>query len=128
MARIAGVNIPNNKNLEIGLGYLYGIGRTLAIKIAKDANLDPQTKLSDLSEEELERVRALIERTYKVEGDLRMEVNQNIKRLKEISSYRGNRHSRNLPVNGQRTKTNARTKRGRKVTVGSGRKKSSEKT
>lgn len=128
MARIAGINIPNNKNIEIGLSYLFGIGRTLAIKIAKEANIDPAVKIGDLSEAELERIRALIDRSYKVEGDLKMEVNQNIKRLKEISSYRGNRHSRNLPVRGQRTKTNARTKRGRKVTVGSGRKKSAEKT
>jgi small subunit ribosomal protein S13 len=128
MSRIAGINIPNNKNIEIGLSYLYGIGRTLAKKIAEEANIDPATKIGDLSEAELERVRALIDRTYKVEGDLKMEVNQNIKRLKEISAYRGLRHMRNLPVHGQRTKTNARTKRGRKVTVGSGRKKSAEKT
>lgn len=128
MARIAGVNIPNNKNLEIGLSYLYGIGRTLAIKIAQEANVDVATKIGDLSEQELERIRAIIDRTYKVEGDLKMEVNQNIKRLKEISAYRGVRHTRGLPVHGQRTKTNARTKRGRKVTVGSGRKKSADKT
>ena len=128
MARIAGVNIPDSKNVEIGLSYLYGIGRALAIKIAAQANVDPKTKVGELSEQELERIRTLIERTYKVEGDLRMEVNQNIKRLKETGTYRGNRHSRNLPVHGQRTKTNARTKRGRKVTVGSGRKKSAEKT
>ncbi len=128
MARIAGINIPNNKNLEIGLSYLYGIGRSAAIRVAIEGKLDPSTKISDLSEAELERVRSIIDRTCKVEGDLRMEVNQNIKRLKEIASYRGNRHSHNLPVHGQRTKTNARTKRGRKVTMGSGRKKSSEKT
>lgn len=128
MSRIAGINIPNNKNIEIGLSYLYGIGRQLAKKIAEEANIDIATKIGDLSEAELERVRALIDRTYKVEGDLKMEVNQNIKRLKEISAYRGLRHMRNLPVHGQRTKTNARTKRGRKVTVGSGRKKSAEKT
>ena len=128
MARIAGINIANNKNVEIGLSYLYGIGRTLAIKVAAEANIDPQTKIGDLSEAELERLRVIIDRSYKVEGDLKMEVTQNVKRLKEISSYRGNRHTRNLPVHGQRTKTNARTKRGRKVTVGSGRKKSTEKT
>lgn len=128
MARIAGVNIPNNKNIEVGLSYLYGLGRAMAKKVAAEANIDPSTKIGDLSEAELERVRALIDRSYKVEGDLKMEVNQNIKRLKEISSYRGHRHSRNLPVHGQRTKTNARTKRGRKVTVGSGRKKAAEKT
>ncbi len=128
MARIAGINIPNNKNIEIGLSYLYGLGRSLALKIAAEANIDPATKIGELSDEELERLRALIDRSYKVEGDLKMEVNQNIKRLKEISAYRGTRHSRNLPVHGQRTKTNARTKRGRKVTVGSGRKKANEKT
>lgn len=128
MARIAGINIPNNKNIEIGLSYLYGIGRTLALKVAAEANIDPATKIGDLSEAELERLRVIVDRSYKVEGDLKMEVNQNIKRLKEISAYRGTRHARNLPVRGQRTKTNARTKRGRKVTVGSGRKKSSEKT
>jgi small subunit ribosomal protein S13 len=128
MARIAGVNIPNNKNIEIGLSYLYGIGRTNAQDIAKQAGIDAATKIGDLSEAELEKLRSIIDQTYKVEGDLRIEVNQNVKRLKEIGSYRGNRHSRNLPVHGQRTKTNARTKRGRKVTVGSGRKKSAEKT
>lgn len=128
MSRIAGINIPNGKSIEIGLSYLYGVGRSMAKKIAAEANLSPSTKISDLSEEELERVRNLIDRTYKVEGDLRMEVTQNIKRLKEIGAYRGVRHSRNLPVHGQRTKTNARTKRGRKVTVGSGRKKAAEKT
>ena len=128
MARIAGINIPNEKQVEIGLSYLYGIGRALAKKIAAEANVSPATKIGELSEQELERIRALVDRSYKVEGDLRMEVNQNIKRLKEISAYRGLRHGRNLPVHGQRTKTNARTKRGRKVTVGSGRKKSAEKT
>lgn len=128
MARIAGINIPDNKNIEIGLSYLYGIGRTLAKKIATEANLDHLTKIGQLSEQELERLRSLIDRNYKIEGDLKMEVNQNIKRLKEIGSYRGLRHTKNLPVRGQRTKTNARTKRGRKVTMGSGRKKSSAKT
>lgn len=128
MARIAGINIPNNKNLEIGLSYLYGIGRSVAKDVAAKANLDSMTKIGDLSEQELERIRAIIDGTYKVEGDLKMEVNQNIKRLKEISAYRGLRHIRNLPVHGQRTKTNARTKRGKRVTMGSGRKKSAEKT
>lgn len=128
MARIAGVNIQNNKNIEIGLSYLYGVGRAMALKIAAEANINPLAKIGGLSEAELERIRVIIDRTYKVEGDLKMEVTQNIKRLKEISSYRGIRHTRNLPVHGQRTKTNARTKRGRRVTVGSGRKKSAEKT
>lgn len=128
MARIAGINVPNDKNLETGLSYLYGIGRSLAKKIAAEANLSPLTKVADLSEQELERIRAIVERSYKVEGDLKMEVTQNIKRLKEIGTYRGIRHSRNLPVHGQRTRTNARTKRGKRVTVGSGRKKTAEKT
>lgn len=128
MARIAGVNIPDGKNIEIGLSHLYGIGRTAAIAIAKEANVDHLTKIGQLSDQELERIRAIVDKGYKIEGDLRLEINQNIKRLKEIGAYRGVRHARNLPVHGQRTKTNARTKRGRKVTVGSGRKKSSEKT
>jgi len=128
MARIAGVNIPNNKNIEVGLSYLYGVGRSMALKIAAEANVNPLTKIADLSEPELERIRAIVDRSYKVEGDLKMEVTQNIKRLKEINTYRGSRHAKNLPVHGQRTKTNARTKRGRRVTVGSGRKKSAEKT
>lgn len=128
MARIAGMNIPNNKNVEIGMTYLYGVGRSLAKKIAAEANLNPESKIGELSETELERIRALVDRSYKVEGDLRLETSQNIKRLKEIGSYRGNRHAHNLPVRGQRTKTNARTKRGRRVTVGSGRKKAAEKT
>ncbi len=128
MARIVGINIPDNKNVEIGLSYLYGIGRTLAKKIAADAKVDHLRKMGDLTEQELERIRAILERSYKVEGDLRTEVIQNIKRLKEVGAYRGTRHARNLPVHGQRTKTNARTKRGRKVTVGSGRKKAAEKT
>lgn len=128
MARIAGINIADNKNVEIGLSYLYGLGRTLAKKVAAEANVNPATKIGQLSEQELERIRAIIDRTYKVEGDLKMEVTQNIKRLKEVGAYRGTRHARNLPVHGQRTKTNARTKRGKKVTVGSGRKKSAEKT
>lgn len=128
MARIAGVNIPDGKNIEIGLSYLYGIGRTAAIAIAKEANVDHLTKIGQLSDSELERIRAIVDKSYKIEGDLRLEINQNIKRLKEIGAYRGVRHARNLPVHGQRTKTNARTKRGRKVTVGSGRKKSTEKT
>ncbi|MBI2263270.1 30S ribosomal protein S13 [Candidatus Berkelbacteria bacterium] len=128
MIRFLGVNIADNKNLEIGLSYLYGVGRPLAIKIAQMANLDPLTKISQLKNEELERLREIIERNFKVEGDLRLEVSQNIRRLKEISAYRGQRHAKNLPVRGQHTRTNARTKRGKRVTVGSGRKKSAEKT
>lgn len=128
MARIAGVNIPDNKQVEYSLAYLNGIGLSLAKKVINQANVKPGTKVSALTEQELDRIREIIDKNYKVEGDLKMEISQNIKRLKEIGTYRGHRHGRNLPVRGQRTKTNARTKRGKKVTVGSGRKKSAEKT
>ncbi|HLB95310.1 MAG TPA: 30S ribosomal protein S13 [Patescibacteria group bacterium] len=128
MARIAGVNCPDNKQVEYSLCYIKGIGLALAQKIAREANIKPQTKVSDLSPQELERIREVIGKNFKVEGDLRMEVQANIKRLAEIGAYRGLRHRRNLPVRGQRTRTNARTKRGKRVTVGSGRKKSAEKT
>ncbi len=128
MARIAGINIPDNKHVEYSLSYINGVGVPLARKICREANVKPGTKVSDLSDQEIERIREIIDKNYKVEGDLRMEITQNIKRLKEIGAYRGVRHARNLPVRGQRTKTNARTKRGKKVTVGSGRKKSAEKT
>lgn len=128
MARIAGVNIPDNKHIEYSLPYINGIGISLAKKICSQANVKAGTKVSDLSSVEIERIREVIDKNYKIEGDLKMEIAQNIKRLKAINSYRGIRHMRNLPVRGQRTKTNARTKRGKKVTVGSGRKKSAEKT
>lgn len=128
MARIAGVNIPDNKHIEYSLAYINGIGVSLAKKICQEANVKVGTKVSELKESEIEKIREVVDKNYKVEGDLRMEISQNVKRLKEISAYRGVRHSRNLPVRGQRTKTNARTKRGKKVTVGSGRKKSAEKT
>jgi len=128
MARIAGVNIPDNKHIEYSLPYINGIGISLAKKICSQANVKVGTKVSDLSSTEIERIREVIDKNYKIEGDLKMEIAQNIKRLKAINSYRGVRHMRNLPVRGQRTKTNARTKRGKKVTVGSGRKKSAEKT
>lgn len=128
MARIAGVNIPDNKHIEYSLPYINGIGISLAKKICSQANVKIGVKVSDLTPAEIERIREVIDKNYKIEGDLKMEIAQNIKRLKAINSYRGIRHMRNLPVRGQRTKTNARTKRGKKVTVGSGRKKSSEKT
>lgn len=128
MARIAGVNIPDNKNVEYSLAYINGVGVSLARKICDQANVKIGVKIKDLSEQEIERIREIIDKNYKVEGDLRMEIAQNIKRLKEIGAYRGTRHARNLPVRGQRSKTNARTKRGKKVTVGSGRKKAAEKT
>ena len=122
MARISGVNVPNEKRIEIALTYIYGIGLTTSKKIIDQSNIDTNKRVKDLTETDLERVRNVISSNYKVEGDLRLETNQSIKRLKEINSYRGTRHTKNLPVRGQRTKTNARTKRGKKVTVGSGRK------
>ncbi len=128
MARVAGVNIPDNKHVEYSLAYIKGIGIELGRKIAHQAGIKPGTKVAELTDAELERVREIIDKNYKVEGDLKMEVSQNIKRLQEIGTYRGMRHKKNLPVRGQRTKTNARTKRGKKVTVGSGRKKAAEKT
>ena len=128
MARVVGVNIPDSKRLEISLTYIYGIGRSLSKKIIIQANLDSNKRVSQLTSQDLERIREVIEKNYRVEGDLRMMVGQNIKRLKEIGTYRGQRHSKNLPVRGQRTKTNARTKRGKRVTVGSGRKAAAEKT
>lgn len=122
MARISGINLPNEKRIEIALTYLYGIGLTLSQKILSDLKIDPNTRAKDLSEEQAELIRQYINRNYKVEGDLRSEVTQNIKRLKDVGSYRGTRHAKGLPARGQRTKTNARTKRGKKVTMGSGRK------
>lgn len=126
--RIAGVNIPDNKQVPYALSYINGIGISLGRKIAKQANVKLENKICDLNSAEIERIREVIDKNYKVEGDLRMDITQNIKRLKAINAYRGIRHMKNLPVRGQRTKTNARTKRGKKVTVGSGRKKSAEKT
>lgn len=117
MARIAGVDLPKGKRVEIGLTYIYGIGPSLSQKILGQTNIDPDTKVKDLSEDEASRIREAIDREYKVEGELRREVNLNIKRLVEIGSYRGTRHRRGLPVHGQRTRTNARAKRGARKTV-----------
>jgi len=122
MARIAGVNLPNTKRLEIGLTYIYGIGQPTARQIAAGLGLSPDTKVRDLTEEEISKLREYIDTNYQVEGDLRRERTQAIKRLSEIGAYRGLRHRRNLPVNGQRTKTNARTRKGPKKTVGRGKK------
>ena len=122
MARIAGVNLPNQKRLEVGLTYIYGIGQPSARQIAIALGLSPDTKVRDLTEEEVTKLREHIDANYQVEGDLRRERTQAIKRLQEIGSYRGLRHRRNLPVNGQRTKTNARTRKGPKKTVGRGKK------
>ena len=128
MARIAGVNVPDTKRVEIALTYIYGIGITTSQKILAETKVSPDTRVKDLSEPEISKLREFIDKNLRVEGDLQREVSLNIKRLKEINSYRGLRHKANLPVHGQRTKTNARTKRGRKITMGSGRKKSSAKT
>jgi small subunit ribosomal protein S13 len=127
--RIAGVNIPNEKRVEIALTYVYGIGLTQANAILEKTKVDKNTRVKDLKDEEVNKIRELIEKQYTVEGDLRREVGSNIKRLKEIGSVRGYRHSHNLPARGQRTKTNSRTVRGNKrVTMGSGRAKSAQKT
>ena len=122
MARIAGVNLPNQKRLEIGLTYIYGIGQPTAHKIAVALGLSRDTKVRDLTEDEVAKLRDLIDADYQVEGDLRRERTQAIKRLSEIGAYRGLRHRRNLPARGQRTKTNARTRKGPKKTVGRGKK------
>ena len=122
MARIAGVNLPNQKRLEIGLTYIFGIGRSTANEVLAQLGLSPDTKVRDLTDEEVTRLREYIDSNLQVEGDLRRERSQAIKRLGEIGAYRGIRHRRNLPVNGQRTKTNGRTRKGPKKTVGRGKK------
>jgi small subunit ribosomal protein S13 len=114
MARIAGVDIPRNKRIDIAITYVYGIGRTNGAVILERANVNPATRVRDLTEEELVRIREIVEREYRVEGDLRREIQMNIKRLMDIACYRGLRHRRGLPVRGQRTRTNSRTRRGRK--------------
>jgi small subunit ribosomal protein S13 len=117
VARIAGVDLPKNKRTEIALTYIYGIGKTSSQQILDQAGINPDVRVKDLTEEDATRLRVIIDRDYKVEGDLRREVTQNVKRLQEIGSYRGLRHRRGLPVRGQRTRTNARTKRGSRRTV-----------
>jgi len=127
--RIAGITIPNDKRVEISLTYVYGIGKFLANQILELAKIDPNTRVKDLKEEEVNVLRTIIEKQHKVEGDLRREVVSNIKRLKEIGSYRGLRHTKNLTVRGQRTKTNSRTVRGNKrMTSGSGKVNPAQKT
>ena len=118
MARIAGVDIPNEKRLDIALTYIYGIGRTNVTAVMKAATIDPSRRVSTLTDEEISHLAKVIEKTCIVEGNLRQLVAANIKRLREIGSYRGIRHMRKLPVHGQRTRSNARTKRGRRLTVG----------
>jgi small subunit ribosomal protein S13 len=122
LARIAGVNLPNQKRLEIGLTYIYGIGDSAARQICAALGISPDTKVRDLTEDEVSALRTYIDTNLHVEGDLRRERTNAIKRLSEIGSYRGMRHRRGLPVNGQRTKTNARTRKGPKKTVGRGKK------
>ncbi len=128
MARIAGVDLPRNKRVEIGLTYIYGIGRSVSNEILSQSGVSPDTRVRDLAEDEIARLREVIARNYRVEGDLRREVSMNIKRLMEIGCYRGLRHRRGLPVHGQRTKTNARTRKGPKKTVaGRGRRRGAKK-
>ena len=117
MARIAGVDLPRDKRIEIGLTYVYGIGRVSSNRILEAANVDPNTRVKDLTDDEVKRISAVIDETQTVEGDLRREVALNIKRLQEIGCYRGIRHRKGLPVRGQKTKTNARTRKGPKRTV-----------
>jgi len=117
MARIAGVDLPKNKQVLISLQYIYGIGPSLSQRIIAKAGVNPSTKVSELAEEEVNRIREIIDKEYNVEGELRKEVDLNVKRLIEIGSYRGTRHRRGLPTRGQRTRTNARTKRGPRKTV-----------
>ncbi len=129
MVRIAGVNIPDSKRVEVSLTYIYGIGPSKSKKILLDLGVDPNTRTKDLSTEDANRLREEIEKKYQVEGELRHVVKMDIKRLREIGCYRGSRHAKNLPVRGQRTKTNTRTVRGNvRKTMGSGRRKSSDKT
>jgi small subunit ribosomal protein S13 len=122
LARIAGVNLPNQKRLEIGLTYIYGIGQSTAQRICKALELDPDQKIKDLTDDEVTKLRAFIDENVEVEGDLRRDRSQALKRLAEIGCYRGIRHRRGLPARGQRTKTNARTRKGPKKTVGRGKK------
>lgn len=127
MPRIVGVDVPRDKRVEIALTYIYGIGPTTAKKIVAMAGIDPATRMRDITEDEAAKLREIIERDYTIEGDKRREVASNIQRLVEIGTYRGTRHRRGLPVNGQRTRTNARTRKGRRKTV-AGKKKALRKT
>lgn len=128
MVRILGIQLPAKKRMEIAITYIYGVGRHRGKLILDEAGIDLNKRTDDLTEDEANKIREIIEKEYHVEGDLRREISMNVKRLKEIGSYRGDRHKKNLPVRGQNTRTNARTKRGKRVTVGSGRKKIGDKT
>ncbi|OGE64159.1 30S ribosomal protein S13 [Candidatus Daviesbacteria bacterium RIFCSPLOWO2_02_FULL_36_8] len=121
MARIAGIDLPENKRVDIGLTYIYGVGRSNVVSVIKDSGVDGAKRIKDLTEEEINKIQKVVDK-FKVEGDLRQEVEQNIKRLEEIGSFRGLRHRKGLPSRGQRTKSNARTKRGKRKTVGTVRK------
>ena len=118
MARIAGVNIPDNKRVEVGLTYIYGVGRPGARKVLAEAEVNPDTRVKDLSEDEVSKIRGVIEKNFRVEGELKRIVTANIKRLKGVGSYRGTRHRKGLPVRGQRTRTNARTRKGKRKVIG----------
>jgi small subunit ribosomal protein S13 len=122
MARIAGVDLPREKRADIGLTYIYGIGRSTASAIVRKAGISGQTRVKDLSEDEIVKLREIIERDHKVEGDLRKEISMNIKRLVDTGTFRGLRHRKGLPVRGQRTRTNARTRKGRRAAIGKARK------
>ena len=128
VVRISGVNLPEQKRIEVALTYIFGIGDTTARKILSSTGVSHDTRAKDLTEPDIAKIREFIDKNLRVEGDLQREVAANIRRLKEINSYRGLRHKANLPARGQRTKTNARTKRGKKITMGSGRKKAASKT
>lgn len=121
MARIAGIDLPNEKRIEASLPYIFGVGPTLAKKVLEDCQIDPNLRTKNLTEEQINKLQRAIE-NFKVEGDLRREIQSNVKRLQEIGTYRGMRHSKGLPARGQRTRTNARTKRGKRVTIGTVRK------
>lgn len=123
MARIAGVDLPRSKRIEVALTFIYGVGRSTSKKILEEATVDPNKRVEKLTEEEVAKLRAVLESDYKVEGSLRTEISMNIKRLMDIGAYRGLRHRRGLPVHGQRTSTNARTRKGPRRTVGAKRKK-----
>lgn len=115
--RISGINLPDGKRVDIGLSYLYGIGRSNVVKVLKEADVDASIRIKNLSEDEQKRIQKVLE-AYKIEGDLKVEITGNIKRLKELGTYRGMRHSKSLPARGQRTRSNARTKRGKRITIG----------
>ncbi len=127
MARIAGVELPEQKRVDIGLTYIFGIGRSNVVSVMKTAGVDGAKRIKDLTEEEVNKIQKAVEE-YKVEGDLRQEIDQNIKRMEEIGSYRGSRHRKGLPARGQRTRSNARTKRGKRKTIGAIKKEESAKT